>query len=70
MDKNIVKTFWQPQGAGYCVEHVTTIEEAKKYHADWIDEIKPGVVFIQHIYAEGTVPNPGTLTVVLNVMQF
>jgi hypothetical protein len=59
-----IKTFWKPINQMHFVENETTLAEAIKYNADWVEMVKAGSTYIVKDY---TGSNPGIMIIIVNV---
>jgi len=63
-----VKTFWTPAGYNYSVEHNTTLDSGRAWHAEWVADVEAGKTVIIYDHTNDGSPNPGILTVIANVI--
>lgn len=65
MDENMrIKTFWKSANQMHFVENETTLAEAIKYGADWVEMVKGGSTYIVKDYRGS---NPGMMIIIVNV---
>ena len=65
MNENMkIKTYWKPLNMRNFVENETTLAEAIKYNADWVEMVKAGATYIVKDY---TGSNPGVMIIIVNV---